>query len=148
MSEPLLPFPEPAPGPALPTLHVTNWSGKRWHGIGAKLGIMASPRAWEQGDGRVPALQVPSSRLVQVKLGRVARADMLKAFETDLGAHRADLAPGALRRASLDLVQDGDTLCCCCSREDAERVLCHRVAVAHALASSGWRVILDGQQVR
>lgn len=44
----------------------------------------------------------------------------------------------------LGIVEDGATLCCCCA--DADR--CHRSVAAEVLAASGWRVVLDGVEVR
>ena len=44
----------------------------------------------------------------------------------------------------LGIVEDGGTLCCCCA--DADR--CHRSVAAEVLAASGWRVVLDGVEVR
>jgi UDP-2,3-diacylglucosamine pyrophosphatase LpxH len=60
------------------------------------------------------------------------------------------LAPGELIVVTAGediLVQDGDTLCCACSRDEAAAGRCHRVWVAEALAKAGWAVVLDGVEV-
>jgi hypothetical protein len=40
-------------------------------------------------------------------------------------------------------VADGDTLCCSCARGK----FCHRRVAAEILVHTGWRVILDGEEV-
>ena len=37
-----------------PTLYITNWSLRKLHGPGRLLTIMARPRPWEHGVGRIP----------------------------------------------------------------------------------------------
>jgi hypothetical protein len=134
-----------------PTLHVTNWSSKKLHGPGRKLTIMAKPRAWEHGDGRVPALTPRAEDLEAVRGGTIDFAEYKRRFERRI-VTIAILVPGGglqgIDRAGGNFrVADGDTLCCACSREAAARGECHRVWAAEALARAGWRVILDGKEL-
>lgn len=48
----------------------------------------------------------------------------------------------------VDDVPDGATLICACSREAAGSGRCHRVIAADVLRVAGWRVFLDGREVR
>jgi hypothetical protein len=143
---------------ARPTLFVTNWSSRLLHGPGRRLSIMARPRAWEHGDGRVRGLMPTAVDLGLVRAGEITVAEYRRRFEAGLVARF--LPPGELRftpesDSALDLraesltqlVEDGDTLCCACSREAAARGECHRVWVAAALAAAGWRVLLDGAEL-
>lgn len=139
-----------------PTLYVTNWSSKKLYGPGRRWTIMARPRQWEHGQGFVPLL-VPITRDIRRVRRDPAemmayRADYLRVLAT------YDLSPGALRvvpepglgvevdERGMALVQDGDTLCCGCSREAAANSECHRVWAAEMLIQAGWRVVLDGQE--
>lgn len=132
------------------TLHVANWSSRKLHGPGLALTIMAAPRAWEHGDGRVPALIPDLDDLRAVRAGTIPwteyRARFEARFETRLSKHI--IAPGlaqcVLTSGRLFPVRDGDTLCCACSVADAAAGRCHRVWSAHALRRAGWDVILDG----
>lgn len=132
----------------LPTLHITNWSSTKLHGPGRKLTIMARPRAWEHGEGRVPAC-TPLAGWLEAIRSRSIDIDTYRCWiEERLAEH--ELAPGglvAISGGSFVPVVDGDTLCCACSRGAAGRHECHRVWVAAALARAGWRVILDGVEV-
>jgi hypothetical protein len=133
------------------TLHLTNWSSTKLHGPGRVLGIMARPRSWEHGDGCVPDLMPHPDDLLELRDGRISigtyRARLLARLRVAYKA-RGGLGPGQLWMADGDIVQDGDTLCCACSRDEARDGRCHRVWVAHALARCGWRVVLDGVEVR
>jgi hypothetical protein len=129
-----------------PTVYLTNWSSKKLHGPGRKLTIMAKPRAWEHGDGRVPALIPRAEDLEAVRGGRIDVAEYRRRFQTGLSPN---LAPGllvGLNRGVLLTVADGDTLLCACSREAAARGECHRVWSAAFLHRAGWRVVLDGEE--
>lgn len=139
-----------------PTIYVSNWSSHKTaghHGPGRKLTIMARPRPWEHGEGRVPWLTPAESDLLDVKAGRITGDEYQRRFEEHLrGLERFNhLAPGELVVAipgqGSRSVEDGDTVCCACSREDAAAGRCHRVWAAHALARNGWRVILDGEEL-
>lgn len=140
--------------PDRPTIHVTNWSSRRLHGPGRALTIMARPRAWERGVGRVPWLTPADSDLRDAKAGRITLDEYRSRFEAYTGglASRGHLDPGELAvvlydGSGSDAVRDGDTLCCACSRADAAAGRCHRVWAAQALARAGWRVLLDGVEV-
>jgi hypothetical protein len=131
-----------------PVVHVTNWSSKRLHGPGRKLTIMAKPRAWEHGDGRVPAATPHPQWLEDVRSGAIDFEFYATLLVAKMGTFR--LAPGELIVVTAGediLVQDGDTLCCACSRDEAAAGRCHRVWVAEALAKAGWAVVLDGVEV-
>lgn len=131
-----------------PTLHITNWSSRRLHGNGRKLTIMAAPRQWEHGDGRVPACTPLLGRLQALRAGTLSMPDYRDAMVYRLAQH--DIRPGGLVAIAAGdhvPVVDGDTLLCACSREQAAAGCCHRVWVAHALAAAGWRVVLDGVEV-
>lgn len=131
-----------------PTVFITNWSSRKLHGPGRKLTIMAKPRAWEHGDGRVPAATPHPQWLDDVRSGAIDMEFYRTLVVAKLGTFR--LAPGELIvvNAGEDiLVQDGDTLCCACSRDEAAAGRCHRVWVANALHRAGWRVLLDGAEV-
>jgi hypothetical protein len=136
-----------------PTIHLTNWSSRKLHGPGRKYTIMAAPRRWERGDGRVAAL-VPNPRMLgdyQEGLVELStyRAMFERALVQDLEAGL--LAPGTLRWTGPyptgGPIEDGDTLCCACSRDEAAAGRCHRAWAAPYLARAGWRVILDGAEV-
>lgn len=132
-----------------PTIHLTNWSSRKLHGPGRKLSIMARPRAWEHGDGRVAAF-VPDARdLAAVRAGTIDVAEYRRRCEALFQRERH--WPGMLvaddQSLGMDEVRDGDTLLCACSREAAARGECHRVWAAAALARAGWRVVLDGTEV-
>ena len=132
-----------------PTLHLTNWSSRKLHGPGRKLTIMAAPRRWEHGDGRVPAIVPPLDWLREALGGTLALEEYRRRYEDRLSG-LSFLAPGALRADTppgwVD-VRDGDTLCCACSRADAAAGRCHRAWAAPFLVRAGWRVILDGVEV-
>jgi hypothetical protein len=136
-----------------PTLHVTNWSSRTLHGPGRKFTIMARPRRWEHGDGRVPALESNAQDFGQMRRGKLSSARYRRRYVRrmrDLAAKRR-LAPGQLyailENHARSAVSDGDTLCCACSRDKAAGGECHRVWAAEALAKAGWRVVLDGEEL-
>ena len=134
-----------------PTIFLSNWSSYRapgCHGPGRKLTIMARPRPWEHGVGKVPACTPTTEALDSVKDGRRLVADYRAGVEA--GIRGAPHAPGGLTAiigGKAEPVADGDTLCCGCSRERAAAGLCHRAWVAPILAAAGWRVVLDGKEV-
>ena len=146
-----------------PTIYLSNWSSARTpghHGPGRKLTIMAAPRAWERGVGRVSTLTPVLSDLRNAQKGRLSPEEYRRRFELDLRRAMPDaMSPGALLiDAEADdwegigghpsrVVRDGDTLCCACSRDAAAAGRCHRVWAAPALVRAGWRVILDGVEV-
>ena len=132
-----------------PVLHVTNWSSRKLHGPARRFGIMARPRVWEEGDGRVPSCMPTKAELDAVRDRALSREAFRQALRERL--ERAELSPGHLvahTPSGKQVVADGDTLCCACSRADAASGWCHRVWVSEALARAGWRVFLDGVEVR
>ena len=134
-----------------PTLYLTNWSSRKHHGPGRKFTIMARPRAWEHGEGRVPVLLPSVADLLDVKAGRITEALYFHRFSAQVEACEASgvLAPGRLGALltspteHADPVADGDTLLCSC----ACGAPCHRRAAVPFLIRAGWRVILDGMEV-
>jgi hypothetical protein len=69
----------------------------------------------------------------------------------DRGSRGHRLALGQLLGLSsghVYAIQAGDTLMCSCSRKDAEAGKCHRAWAAYLLHHAGWRVILDGVEIR
>lgn len=134
-----------------PTIYLTNFASRKppHRGSGRVYSIMAKPRPWECGDGRLWRLTPVADDLAAFRSGAINIAEYrrrcLRAFRGD---NERELAPGILSvdpRDSADpAVADGDTLCCACSREAAARGECHRVWAAELLAQAGWRVILDG----
>jgi hypothetical protein len=140
-------------------IYLSNWSSHKTpghHGPGRKLTIMARPRQWEHGDGRVEALTPRIGDLDAVMRGWITPDEYRARYVTNCPPLPA-LAPGRLStQANLvagqpigggPLVEDGDTLCCSCSRAAAARGECHRVWAAGLLAEAGWRVILDGKEL-
>jgi hypothetical protein len=128
-----------------PKIYVTNWSSRKLHGPGRKLTIMAAPRAWEHGAGRVPACTPLLGWLQSLRAGTMDLAGYRERIRLRLAEHA--LAPGPLVgviEGDYRPVESGDTLLCACSREAAARGECHRVWVAEALAAAGWEVVLDG----
>lgn len=137
-----------------PTIYVTNWSSRSLFGPGRRLTIMAAPRHWEKGEGYVRYLRPNEADLEAARGGSISAAEYERRYLNGLRLVWRELKPGALswigtrlhRVAGLHPVEDGDTLCCACSREAAARGECHRVWAAHALGRSGWRVVLDGAE--
>jgi hypothetical protein len=138
-----------------PTIYVSNWSSHRTkghHGPGRKWTIMARPRPWEMGAGTVELL-VPPSDLVCLAKNEVVTIEEYRAHYVQAFRRRHCywmLRPGhllAFRCAEPIPVEPGDTLCCCCSRDQAALGRCHRVWAAKLLAENGWRVVLDGAVV-
>lgn len=129
----------------MPTIHVTNWSSRTLHGAGRRLTIMAAPRSWERGDGLAPVLIPPRNWVRHYlaggrsELGTYCRAYVARVQEI---ASRECLRPGGPVG-----LEDGDTLCCACSREAAAAGACHRVWAAELLRQVGWRVLLDGREL-
>lgn len=139
-----------------PTLHLTNWSSRKLHGPGRRFTMMRHPRAWEHGDGRVPALTPLDVDLHLVRMGKIDPVtyatrcrELFAGFPLAPGALTfAHTIDGVTRPVTINVpVADGDTLCCACSREAAARGECHRVVAAELLVAAGWRVLLDGVEV-
>lgn len=153
-----------------PTIHVTNWSSRKLHGPGRKFTIMANPRHWEYGVGRVPRLTPLQEWVRDAEAGQLSIDDyralyaerlmgsallMPHGLVRDAKGRRpvgGRLAPGELYAVARDgpniiMVGHGDTLCCACSRDKAAEGECHRVWAAEALVKAGWIVVLDGTTI-
>lgn len=137
-----------------PTIHLTNHASRKppHRGPGRVWTMMARPRAWEHGEGRVPDCTPADGDLDALHAGRI-EVDEYKArflaFVLRL-EWVGDLRPGKLGAIAGDeivRVGDGDTLCCACSRDEAASGRCHRAWLAPVLARAGWRVLLDGVEV-
>lgn len=140
-------------------IYLSNFASHRTpgaHGPGRKFTIMARPRSWEWGAGRVESL-APMGDLEPMMIaalteragGLVDGPEMAAyrgAFEASLA--RLDMRPGYLAAhrgiQTPVYVLDGDTLCCACSVAHARAGLCHRAWLAPAFRAFGWRVVLDG----
>lgn len=149
-----------------PTLHVTNWSSRKLHGPGRRWTIMALPRRWELGEGRVEHLTPRVEDLDAVRNGRIDIAEYHRRFLEHVLAYLlacgeqwgetahlgCDVSVGLFAVVDEDgntaMVQDGDTLCCACSRAAAAAGKCHRVWSARLLVQAGWHVLLDGVEVQ
>lgn len=151
----------------MPVLHVTNWSSTKLHGAGPILTIMALPRAWEHGAGRVDVLLPSPVDLRAVQAGTLSPDGYRAIFEAKMeralqeGAlqphvglmytpeHRltAVISTASAANVTPFAVEDGSTLCCACSKQKAAEGHCHRTWAAAALARAGWDVILDGVRV-
>lgn len=145
-------------------------------GPGGQYTIMLKPRPQygELGQGAVKAL-VPTGDLStlldaalkerrdqgvgeHLAIYRAAFEARLRTLSECLGDREnpgVGLGPGCLQVYRLpvdgvtlhDLVGDGDTLCCACSRAEAAAGRCHRAWAAPFLKRAGWRVILDGVDI-
>lgn len=139
-----------------PTIYLSNWSSARsegHHGPGRAFSIMARPRAWERGQGRVWKLTPGEWCVRDVKAGRMSREDYRRLYEgsVEQWLKIGLLLPGVLEAQKGEVTSDditpvrsGDTLCCACSREKAGEGGCHRAWAAPFLMRAGWRVVLDG----
>ena len=154
----------PLPPKEKPLIRLTNWArtkGGREIVPETTFTIMARPRAWEHGAGWVAPL-VPAGEamgLLGAALEERARGTGVEAMRKYRAAYVRQitdaahlLTPGALS-ASLPsgegyTLEAGATLCCACSADDARAGRCHRAWAAPHLLAAGWRVILDGVEVR
>lgn len=147
---------------------LTNWAGRNTAGMfgpGRQFTIMARPRHWEWGMGRVdvlaplgPLMPLMVRALKDRRGGGEEWASLSRyreAYAEHLAAHLAasDLAPLAMivtnaNGSDVATVQDGDTLCCACSKAEAAAGRCHRAWIAPFLVRAGWRVVLDGTEVK
>ena len=143
------------------TLYLTNWKSRALRGPGRAFTIMAKPRRWERGEGRVSALAPLGdvcfgylARVIESRRSGVLDPALVAEYRAALTGRASgfDLSPGALvadlwplRHGDARAVVDGNSLLCACSREDADGN-CHRMWVAPLLVAAGWNVILDGQE--
>lgn len=127
-----------------PTIHLTNFSSRKLHGPGRVFTIMAKPRTWEHGAGKVEEFIPPVHALRQVQDGAIT-FEQYAAILRDAWSHAPVgwYAPGVLTWCNGNEggpVLDGDTLCCACARGAP----CHRQVAVPFLLRAGWRVVLDG----
>lgn len=133
-----------------PTIYLTNAASRKppYRGPGRVLTIMAAPRRWEHGDGRVTALVPPLGWVQQAKDGRMSMVEYRHRYlrRIDEALTRGDLDPERMYTTAEGgtAVRDGDTLICACSRDAARAGRCHRAWAAEALLAAGWRIVLDG----
>lgn len=134
---------------------------------GRTFTIMVAPRWFERGDGCVVELtpHTLAEQALLISLLRARRRDDLVAMEREGAQYRellerrwslalqaGRLAPGVLGAGvnqpeggiGLELLRDGDALCCACSAAEATAGRCHRVWAAPILARAGWSVTLEG----
>lgn len=149
----------------MPTLHVTNFSTRSLHGPRRVWTIMAHPRRFDRGDGRLFAFTPWGAAIDFMRQLVRDRKAGLPVDEKVLGDYRM-LQEGQAKACAKPLgellgnlwgvdgiqvpaipVEDGDTLCCACSKDEAAAGRCHRVWAAHALVKVGWRVLLDGVEL-
>lgn len=131
-----------------PTIHLTNFSSPKLHGPGHVYTIMARPRSWEHGDGRIDVLIPPTGLLYRVMKNDLSIEEYRAALECFWKDE--NMSPGSLRwegGGESGSVADGDTLCCACAKSVAAAGRCHRAWAASFLVRAGWRVILDGREV-
>ena len=137
-----------------PTIHVINWPSRRLHGPGRRYTIMARPRRWEHGEGRVSDLTPDVDDLDALREGFLtmrAYRDVYVEKGRGMplrpgGLHAYDNTSSAPFAPSWE-VKDGDTLLCSCSKAKAAAGQCHRVWAAELLVEAGWRVVLDGKEL-
>ena len=143
---------------ARPVLYLTNVASLRsegFRGQGPVFNIQARPPHWGAGQGRVDVL-APLGELEPLMdaardelrnlAGDVAFTRYRAAYEAHLSAQ--DLRPGRLEASTRFNVNvkaiDGETLTCTCARDKP----CHRRWAAPYLVAAGWRVVLDGAELR
>lgn len=144
---------------ARPVLYITNVASLKssgFRGQGPVFNIQARPPFFAHGDGRVDVL-APLGQLESLmdaardELRNLAGDEAFTRYRAAYEAHLSaqDLRPGHLRvtaRMGLERVEvrDGDTLTCTCARNKP----CHRRWAAPFLVAAGWRVVLDGEELR
>ncbi len=141
-----------------PVLYLTNVASLRspgFRGEGAVFNIQARPPHWGAGQGRVDVL-APLGRLESLmdaareELRTLGGDEAFTRYRAAYEAHLAaqDLSPGSLEastRFNVNVrVRDGNTLTCTCARDKP----CHRRWAAPFLVAAGWRVVLDGEELR
>lgn len=141
-----------------PAIYLSNWSSHRTkghHGPGRKFSIMVRTSRFAKPDGKVPVLVPLSKDLWELKGETITVDEYRERYFKHVLQKKDELAPGKLlwnpfnffKEKDRKPVEDGDTLCCVCSREQAARGECHRVWVAVMLQEAGWKVILDGKEI-
>ena len=124
---------------------------------GRAFTIMARPRHFERGDGRVWVIAPDTASFKEYQRGDIDLTEYRRRFENHTLPMVVDfLLPGVMVAAARQsrsgewagvLVQDGDTLCCSCSKAASLAGECHRAWAAPFLVRAGWRVVLDGEEV-
>ena len=115
----------------------TSWSSRSSWFARQHFVIFALERKNEKNRqllGRDVLRGIPMTLLDKIAYDQLAPGDLIAAYMFSVGDMWRPLG----------IVEDGGTLCCCCA--DADR--CHRSVAAEVLAASGWRVVLDGVEVR
>lgn len=139
-------------------LYLTNVASLRsegFRGQGPVFTIQARPPHWGAGQGRVDVLAPlgdlePLMDAAREELRNLAGDEAFTRYRTAYEAHLAaqDLRPGSLEastRFNVNVkVTDGETLTCTCARDKP----CHRRWAARFLVKAGWRVVLDGKELR
>jgi hypothetical protein len=143
---------------ARPVLYLTNVASllsEGFRGEGPVFNIQARPPHWGAGQGRVDVL-APLGDLellmdaARKELRNLAGDEAFTRYRAAYEAHLAaqDLRPGHLEastRFNVNVkVSDGQTLTCTCARDKP----CHRRWAARFLVAAGWRVVLDGEELR
>lgn len=139
-----------------PKIYLSNWAShkaKGCHGPGHLLSIMVRTSQFASPVGLVPALTPRKIDLVEYKEGKIDLEEYRLRY---LKSVPSALVPGKLTwepfsffdQDKVQLVEDGDTLCCACSREKAVNGECHRVWAATLLMKAGWEVVLDGKKAK
>lgn len=143
------------------TVYLTNFASHRTtgcHGPGRVWSIMRLTPKWAWSTPKMAGwLEVLTPSLTDLLAIRGQQIDVAQyrtlydtavrdrlAGAVEFGLRGWSLTPGELGDSLGGLVQDGDTLCCTCSREAAAQQACHRVYAAQLLHDAGWRVVLDG----
>jgi hypothetical protein len=127
---------------------------KGCHGPGRLLSIMVRTPHYVTPDGVIPSLAPKAVDFSKYKGGEIDLDAYRERFIEK--ASKGDLEPGKLlwqpysffEQENQEPVEDGDTLCCVCSKEKASKGECHRVWVAELLRDAGWEVILDGKKLK
>jgi hypothetical protein len=146
-----------------PLIEFTTWGALRGR---RAFTMMAKPRRWEHGDGRVDVLvpsgeslqhleralqarreQWPEDRVAEVmfayRAAYLAQLAQVSLAQLQPGGLRASLS-GAGQGGGMVYLGDGAIVCCACGKEDARQGRCHRVWAADVLMACGWRVVVDG----
>ena len=156
-----------------PTIYLANWSShKSLHGPGKGLySIMAQPRSWEHGWGKVGALCPPEAAVPHLRAALIAKHSpkLGGLFDLDESEDEPEtnpyqmlvtghfqkmltagkLAPGSLTWHRMDTdtkgpVETDSTCCCACSVADSLAGKCHRAWAAPYLHAAGWQVMQEG----
>jgi len=145
-----------------PKIYVTNWASVRVEGMAGpgdrRIAITEPSSRHTRGIGSLEAA-FPSLELGEDMRLEPGWPNHNARYTEELWTNSregATLRPGRLLfrwpryvgmsddEVGFAAVRNGDTLCCTCGRGKAAKGECHRVLLAFALRSHGWRVVLDG----